>query len=354
VVFPDEFKVDIATARIEYYESPAAPPIVETSSLKQDLFRRDFTMNTLAVKLNPKHYGTLVDYFGAQKDIKERFIRVLHNLSFVEDPTRVLRAIRFEQRFGFKIGKLTLALIKNAVSINTFRDMSARRLFLELKLLLMEQDPIQAIERMHEFGLLKMISPRIQLTDELSGLLREIKAVISWYDRLYLEKPYASWKVYWLGLTSPLPPSELKTWIEEAQLSDQEGRDLVRQRGDVKEVLDSLYRLEENNPYGVYALLSAYDTELILFIMAKANNREIKRQISSYVTKLSDMKTHLKGRDLKALGIPPGPVYREILERLLKARMNGDIQTREQESLFVREHFASWIPDASEIPAASS
>jgi len=102
LIFPGGFKVDVATARIEYYESPGAPPIVETSSLKLDLYRRDFTINTLAIKLNKKHYGTLIDYFGAQKDIKEKVLRVLHNLSFVEDPTRMLRAVRFEQRFGFK------------------------------------------------------------------------------------------------------------------------------------------------------------------------------------------------------------------------------------------------------------
>jgi len=143
LIFPDEFKVDVATARIETYDSPAAPPNVEMSSLKMDLYRRDFTINTLAVKLNKRDYGTLVDYFGAQKDIKEKVIRVLHNLSFVEDPTRVLRAIRFEQRFEFKIGKLTLALMKNAVAINCFKDLSGRRLFLELKLLLSEQDPFK-------------------------------------------------------------------------------------------------------------------------------------------------------------------------------------------------------------------
>jgi tRNA nucleotidyltransferase (CCA-adding enzyme) len=107
VVMPDDFKLDIATARIEHYESPAALPEVMLSSLKRDLFRRDFTINTLAVHLNKAHYGTLIDHFGGMRDIKERSIRVLHNLSFVEDPTRILRAIRFEQRFGFKIGKLT-------------------------------------------------------------------------------------------------------------------------------------------------------------------------------------------------------------------------------------------------------
>ena len=111
IIFPDGFKIDVATARTEYYESPGALPIVEYSSIKMDLYRRDFTINTLAVNLNPGEFGTLLDFFGAQRDLKERRISVLHNLSFVEDPTRVFRAIRFEQRFGFSISKLTTNLI---------------------------------------------------------------------------------------------------------------------------------------------------------------------------------------------------------------------------------------------------
>ncbi len=343
VVFPDGFKVDVATARIEYYESPAAPPIVETSSLKQDLSRRDFTMNTLAVKLNPRHFGTLVDYFGAQKDIKERVIRVLHNLSFVEDPTRVLRAIRFEQRFGFKIGKLTLSLMKNAVSINTFKDMSGRRIFLELKLLLLGGRPLQAVERMDAFGLLPVIHPRIEFNDELRSLLHEVEAVLSWYDRLYLEEPYAPWKVYWLGLTSQLDASSLVTLAESAQMSEQEGLDLVHQRRFARQALDHLFRLEDENLFGIYNLLSGYDTEMVLFLMAKANNKRIKRQISLFFTKLRSTKIHLRGRDLKELGLPPGPVYREILDRLLEARMNGRIQTRDQELRFVLEKYADLL-----------
>ncbi len=343
VVFPDGFKVDVATARIEYYESPAAPPIVETSSLKQDLSRRDFTMNTLAVKLNPRHFGTLVDYFSAQKDIKDRVIRVLHNLSFVEDPTRVLRAIRFEQRFGFKIGKLTLSLMKNAVSINTFKDMSGRRIFLEIKLLLMEQHPVHAIERMDAFGLLQVLHADIQLDDELLSLLREVEAVLSWYDRLYLEEPYGPWKVYWLGLTSQLDFPSLAGLAESAQMSEQEGLGLVRQRRNTREVLDRLFRLEDENLFGIYDLLSQYDTEMILFLMAKANNKRIKRQISLYFTRLRNLKTDLGGKDLKELGIPPGPIYREILDALLESRMNGRIHTKDQELRFVLEKYADLL-----------
>ena len=118
VLFPGGFKVDVASARLEYYRAPAALPIVEHSSLKLDLYRRDFTINTLAISLNTNTFGELIDFFGAQRDIKEKSIRVLHSLSFVEDPTRVFRAVRFEQRFRFHIGKFTVNLIKNAVKMS--------------------------------------------------------------------------------------------------------------------------------------------------------------------------------------------------------------------------------------------
>ena len=141
VVFNDAFKVDVASARMEYYTVPAALPTVEMSSIKMDLARRDFTINTLAIQLNPRRFGTLIDFFSALKDIKEKTIRVLHNLSFVEDPTRVFRAIRFEQRFGFTIGRLTVGLIENAVRMDFFKRLDGRRVFSELRLLLEEASP---------------------------------------------------------------------------------------------------------------------------------------------------------------------------------------------------------------------
>jgi tRNA nucleotidyltransferase (CCA-adding enzyme) len=339
LIFPDGFKVDVATARMEYYESPAAPPIVETSSLKMDLFRRDFTMNTLAIKLNKQHYGILVDYFGAQKDIKERCIRVLHNLSFVEDPTRVLRAIRFEQRFGFKIGKLTLSLMKNAVTINCFEELSGRRLFLEMKLLLMEQEPIRAIERMSEFDLLPVISPKILLTRSLVVLLHEIRGAVSWFSLLFLEEAYEPWKVYWHGLTSTLGVRALGQLAKRLQLGEKETQALITQRKDVNSVLDKLFRMNEPDHSALYTLLSQYDTELLLFMLATANSEKIKRLISTYFTKLKGTKTLLKGGDLKAMGFQPGPLYREILNTLLEARLNGSVGTRKDEVNFVKKHF---------------
>jgi tRNA nucleotidyltransferase (CCA-adding enzyme) len=340
IIFPDGFKVDVATARIEYYESPAAPPIVETSSLKMDLYRRDFTINTLAVKLNRRHFATLVDYFGGMKDIKEKVIRVLHNLSFVEDPTRVLRAIRFEQRFGFKIGKLTLSLIRNAVSIDCFRELSGRRLFLELKLLLMEQEPIHAIERMNEFELLQYLSPQIRWTNELIGLIEEVRDVISWFNLLYLEdEPLEEWKVYWHGLTDPLDERSLLRLAKRLQMEDLDSRRMLNQRKEVNKGLDQLFRFQGDDNYALYTLLSQYDTEILLYMMAKSRNEKTKRLISIYFTKLKGTEIQLKGSDLKLMGFKPGPVYREILDSLIRAKLNNLVSSREDEVRFVRETF---------------
>jgi len=338
LIFPDGFKVDIATARLEYYETPAAAPIVETSSLKMDLYRRDFTINSLAVKLNRRDYGTLLDFFGGQKDIKERVLRVLHNLSFVEDPTRILRAIRFEQRFGFKIGKLTLALIRNAIKINCFKDLSGHRLFTELKLVLKEDNPVEAIERMDQLNLFEVIHPDIRLTDELRLVFEEIRRVVSWYPLLYLEEPLDSWKVYWHGLTSGLDMRALTRFADRLGMIDQESRKMITQRKSAGELLEKLYRFSGTH-YELHALLTPYDTETLLFFMAKATSDKIKRYISLYFTRLRGTQPLLKGKDLVDMGFTPGPTFKKILEGLLKARLNEEVKTREDETTFVRQHF---------------
>jgi len=349
LILPDGFKVDVATARIEYYEFPGAPPIVETSSLKLDLSRRDFTINTLAIKLNKRHYGILIDYFGGQKDIKEKVLRVLHNLSFVEDPTRVLRAVRFEQRFGFKIGKLTLALIKNAVHVHSFKELSGRRLFVELNLILKEQDPVKAIERMDGFKLLQFISPKIRLTGSVRSLLEEIRRVITWYNLLYLEGPLEPWKVYWHGLTSPLGPKALESLAKKLGMFDLESKKMLSQAKNTGHVLDALFKFQGDN-YNLYTLLAPYDTETLLFIMAKANSEKIRRLISLYFTKLKGTDVQVKGKDLIALGLKPGPIFRDIFDSLLEAHFSNLIRTKEDEVKFIKETFGAHLHKLNSLP----
>ena len=341
LVMPDGFKIDVATARIEHYESPAALPVVKLSSLKRDLFRRDFTINTLAVHLNRGHYGTLIDHFGAMRDIKERVLRVLHNLSFVEDPTRVFRAIRFEQRFSFRIGKLTESLIQNAVNINCFENLSSQRLFIEMKLILKEEDPIGAIERMDGYDLLKFISSGLRLTEEVKNVLKEIKGILAWFNLLYLSVIYKPWKVYFLGLTSSLSDDDLDNLATRMQVQDKEILSMLSDRQEVRQALKELSRLKGKKNYSLYRILSPLSPEILLYSMAKTKSEKIKRSISTFFTRLRGTKIFLKGKDLIDMGYKPGLLFKEIFESILEAKLEGDISTREDEIKFINKRFGS-------------
>jgi len=187
IIFSDGFKIDVASARMEYYNAPAALPTVEMSSIKMDLLRRDFTINTLSVALNKSSFGSLIDFFGAQRDLKEKVIRILHNLSFVEDPTRVFRAIRFEQRFGFTIGKLTSGLIENVVKMDFFKRLSGRRVFSELCHILKEENPTPYLIRLNEYNLLTIIDPSFVLNKKMIFYFNSAEKVLAWFDLLFTE-----------------------------------------------------------------------------------------------------------------------------------------------------------------------
>jgi tRNA nucleotidyltransferase (CCA-adding enzyme) len=339
IIFPDGFKIDVATARTEYYEAPGALPVVEYSSIKMDLYRRDFSINTLAVKLNPGEFGTLLDFFGAQRDLKEGRISLLHNLSFVEDPTRVFRAIRFEQRFKFRISKLTANLIANAVKNNFFERLSGARLFQELKLILQEENPIPAIARLAEFNLLIAVHPRLQYDDNTRGMLERIQAVLSWYDLLYLGEKYDRWLVYFLGLVEHLSTQELQEMLLRFNVTPKTAAAILKGKEMAEEALVRLFRYGEPNRIQVYRLLDPIDTEYLLYMMAKSRQEPTRRAISLYFTRLKNLKPELKGRDLVAMGYMPGPLIKEMLERLQEARLNEEVRSKKEEKEYIRRFF---------------
>jgi tRNA nucleotidyltransferase (CCA-adding enzyme) len=349
LIFPDGFKIDVATARTEYYEAPGALPIVEYSSIKMDLYRRDFTINTLALKLNPGEFGTLLDFFGAQRDLKDKTLSILHNLSFVEDPTRVFRAIRFEQRFKFKISKLTANLIANAVKNDFFGRLSPARLFGELKLILMEENPLPAIARLAELDLLKAIHPRLIFDEATRGMLERVQAVLSWYDLLYLEEKLERWLVYFLGLVELLSPEELEEMVRRFKIAPKQAAALVKGKEAADEVLAKLFHLGGRSRSQLYHLLKPLGTEYLLYMMAKSRQEPSRRAISLYFKELKGLKPELKGRDLVALGYPPGPLIKEMLERLMEARLSGEVKTRGEEKEFIRKNFGRAEQAASKL-----
>jgi tRNA nucleotidyltransferase (CCA-adding enzyme) len=332
-IFPHPFKLDVATARTEYYESPAALPTVETSSIKKDLYRRDFTINTLTVKLNPKDFGILIDFFGGQRDLREKAIRVLHNLSFVEDPTRAFRAVRFSERFGFKISKHTENLIKSTIEMNLFDKLSGPRLYEELLLSFKETDPIRTLKRVSEFGLLKVIQSNLVFTEELEATLGSMHETLSWFNLLFLEEKPETGVLYLMALLSGLKQEDIKTVIERLSPSPRVKDMIIK---GIVTARDVVRKLPVRDPVEIYKLLHALKLEVILFSMALSLDPQKKKVISRYLTELRNIKTVLTGDDLKKMGIQPGPVYAKILRELLDEKMRGRVKSREDEEKFVK------------------
>ena len=341
IIFPDGFKIDVASARLEYYKFPAALPIVETSSIKLDLFRRDFNINTLAIQLNPDKFSILIDFFSAQKDIKEKVIRVLHNLSFVEDPTRVFRALRFEQRFGFSIGKLTAGLIENAVKMDFFKRLSGRRVFTELRQILEEENPTPAIIRLQDYDLLRVIHPSITLDNDLISLLNSVKEVMAWHDLLFLEESYIKWAVYFMALIRHCDINTTREICERLELAPRYRKYFTKERFEAERILYLLQKKLPAENSALYELLSGLRIEMILYMMVCAGSRKIKRAISHYVTKLRYVDITISGKDLMHLGLEPGPVYRSIMQEVLNAKLNGKLATRKDELEYVQQYLTT-------------
>jgi tRNA nucleotidyltransferase (CCA-adding enzyme) len=256
---------------------------------------------------------------------------VLHNLSFVEDPTRVFRAIRFEQRFGFTIGKLTLGLIENALSMDFFRGVSGRRVFSELRQILQEENPVPAIVRLQDVDLLKVISPAITFDEDLIDRLNSVKKVLAWHDLLFLDETYMKWVVYFLALIHPVDPQSSEEICGRFELAPRDRRIFTQDRF---EAMRCMYWLQQNLPTSnsrLYQQLSGFKNELILYMMAVAKARPIKKAISHYFTHLRHIQATIKGEDLKLMGLSPGPAYRKILQATLDAKLNGQLKNHEDE-----------------------
>jgi tRNA nucleotidyltransferase (CCA-adding enzyme) len=337
LVLPDGIKLDVATARAEYYEYPTALPTVEQSSIKKDLYRRDFTINALAISLNSRRFGELIDFYGGQRDLKDKTIRVLHSLSFVEDPTRVFRAIRFERRFGFHLGKETLALIKGAVKMDLFHRLSGARLLNELILLFSEAEPRHALARMAELDLLRFIHPDLKWSARLEGLLKAAEDAVQWHRLLYLDRKLDAWLVYVMALMEVLPPRAVGETVKRLGMPARDAERIRAGHAAANAVLRRLARKPPPRPSETYHALNGLADETLLLLMAKAKPDAVKRQVSAYLTTYRRTRSLLTGADLKALGLKPGPQFTRILGRLLDARLDGEVKSEAEERELLRK-----------------
>src|SRR5881296_652706 len=299
VVFPDGFKLDVATARCESYAHPTALPTVEPSSIKDDLYRRDFTINALAIRLNVSRFGELVDFYGGQRDLERKVIRVLHERSFVDDPTRVFRAIRFEQRFGFHIEKHTLTLLRAATASDLVRRLSSPRLRNEVMRLLSEQAPAHAIRRMAEFDLLRFLHADLALTSHLAGLLVDLGKSLAWWTKRFPRRPLDRALVYFIGLMDELSESAVDTVLKRLAMPGKETRKVRLVKKHLEPALRFLARHRSPNPAEIYRALADLPDEGLVLLVAKARSKDIVRLVSANVTTQRQVRPSLNGADLK-------------------------------------------------------
>ncbi len=350
-----ECRVDVATARLEYYEHPAALPTVEASSIKMDLVRRDFSMNALAVRLDSTPFGQLVDFFGGQRDLRDGVIRVLHTLSFVEDPTRCLRAVRFAQRYGFRIAQASEKLIKNALSLKLFERLSPARLFHEFSIICEEPTATECLFMLDSLGILAAIHPLLQLNPSRRAFLRRLGEIFSWYRMLYFEESAEGWIVFFLGLCNNFNFRDASACYTALGLPPQRKQEIMQGRETMRNASTGLTRWLRAREEGGQARVSALDERLepvsiegLLALMAQGGEDGPQRRVMSrYITQWRREKADITGRDLIALGLRPGPQFGEILRAVRRAKLDGEVgASSEQAELAIR--LSAQLPQRAE------
>ncbi|MBD0334158.1 MAG: CBS domain-containing protein [Cyanobacteria bacterium Co-bin13] len=334
--------VDVATARTEFYPYPAANPEVEASSIRQDLYRRDFTINAMAIRLTRPGTGTLLDFFGGLIDLCEGRVRVLHANSFIEDPTRIYRAVRFAVRLGFALDSQTESYIQHALESGIYTQMQRQvaqvpalqaRLRNELEYIL-EADYWQpALHWLERLGALQCLHPDLVMDAPLWHQLRRLTRWIEHFDLALQMRP---WELRLQVLLAAVPPPDRGTVAEHLQLplaSQQRLGTLAAQEQAWLQALST-----DLPPSQVVQQLREADLATLLLVSAR-HPRPLGQLVWRYLTQWSKVKPPLNGNHLKALGYRPGPRFREILDTLLNATLDGQIQTPAEAEAFLAAHY---------------
>lgn len=323
--------LDFVTARTEFYTHPTALPTVERGSIKLDLHRRDFTINTLALRLDGRHYGELHDYWGGFADLRNGIVRVLHSISFVDDPTRILRAVRFEQRFDFVIEQRTLELLSEALAL--LGRVSGDRIRHELDHILQENQVVKILSRMDDLNILSTIHQKLGWDEWLKIHFEKIQVFerdTDWANYLCNEEYDEVEGKYILWLIR-LSPKEALSVIKRLKLSSKLRKNILASCQlwlDIEELLyvapsEIVERLDQAPPMAVYGMYMSCD------------NGACQRIIREYVITWRKVIPTITGHDLRKKGLTPGPKYRQILGQVRNAWLDGHITSREQEEVLV-------------------
>lgn len=330
-------KIDVATARTEYYTEPAALPVVEASSIKNDMYRRDFTINSLAVKLNGENKNRLLDFFGGQQDIKDGVLRILHNLSFMEDPTRIFRAIRFENRFHMNIAPQTEKLMKLAIASDVLEKLSGSRMLSELLLLFNEEQPTRAFARMEELGLWRFLHPALKFDEKTRALCAHAEEAVAWRNLTDDAVSFKPWMAYLHCLSSSLTDHQAGELMKRLGFMRSPADRFVKTKRTAADVVSRLAVSPPKTPGDRFELLKALDDEALVWVMAFAWDTDVKNIVVDYITHTRRVETSISGKDLIEAGMKTGPVLGQVLNAVKIRKINGLLKGKDEEMRFAKE-----------------
>jgi len=332
-IYLGSHKIDFATARKEEYSKPGALPKVTPADMHHDLARRDFTVNAMAISLNQMDYGRLIDHCSGGNDLRSRTLKILYDKSFIDDPTRILRGIRFEQRFGFKFDRKASQALSEAVKAGAFATVHPHRLRDEIVLILKEPCPFDCIKRVEELvGWAAVIgNKKLVLDKDDFALLNRIESAI--HDegfRLSRFRSLDAWLIYLMAVLAKLDVKDIKRFVEAFDFKKGERIRLVT----AKECLNIVKKISGDvKPHIIYRTLNPLSFETILFLYIYTRDESTRKNIENFMGTMVNVKLKVSGTDLKAMKVKPDALFSKILDRVLDAKLDKGLPTRQEELL---------------------
>lgn len=328
---PGQHALDFISTRSETYKHPAALPTVTPGLLIDDLKRRDFTINTLALRLDGGHWGELIDELGGLDDLNLGLVRILHSGSFMDDPTRIFRAVRYEQRYGFEIASDTLPLIHPARTL--IGSLSAERLRHELDLILDEQNAGSMLQRLSQLNLLHPIHPALSWDAKVRRVFKQ-GARLPPRGRINVLPPSAGrsflgWHFWLMGLGQP----ELESLERRLHFR----ANLFASMSSASALAAELPSLNGLRPSQWVARLEELPLSAVLAVYLAATDGKARQELYNYLDNWRHVKPRTNGDDLKKRGLPPGPRYQQVLQRLRDAWLDEEVRSESDELLLLEK-----------------
>lgn len=328
--FNSNFLLDISTARSEFYPYPGALPVVKFSSLREDLARRDFTINALAMQINGRYFGKIIDYFGGLRDLNHKMVRILHTLSFIDDPTRLFRAVRFETRLNFKMDRATLKLARQAIEEKYLNNLSAVRIKNEIVYLLSEKGAWKGLARLSELGVLEFVSSGWKIDEERIKLFKEMEKNIEKLNK-YFKKTIKRWLTYLAILVDGMSHSQLREWFKKMKIGKKEINIVIRGHRKYAKIINILSQKKDLANSQIYFLLKDLAPENIVVLYTQASSAIARRRIELFLIKLKKIPLQINGNDLIAMGYHPSAIFQEVLKKVLAAKIDGKVKTKKEQ-----------------------